>query len=82
MRNPDLNSKPGPKQRPRAVVENVVKEFQHSNNLATPAVDVRPSVCLAAPACSYGHFDREDRTLVSVQPVCSVSRAPPLIHAA
>jgi hypothetical protein len=85
MRNPALEHNSGPKQRPRAVLENVVKVSVDASQLQTgvdaaaiPAVPVAPSRSLTVqPFVEQAAFH-------SSAPVCAArqSRAPPAIAAA
>lgn len=82
MRNPDLHANHGPKQRPRAVVENVVKEFSSIDHHLTPAADVCPPLSLDCPARCRVCIARAERMPASIPSVSPASRAPPVISVA
>ena len=77
MRIPALEKNPGPKQRPRAIVENVVKVSQEICNNLCSAAEMCPPVNLSLPEPVFAPFVQNNHTSSYSIPASPASRAPP-----
>jgi hypothetical protein len=79
MRIPALEKNPGPKQRPRAITENVVKASQEICSKLCTAAEMCPSIDLPLPIQEFSPFVQNNPTPNFFIPASPASRGPPRI---
>jgi hypothetical protein len=77
MRNPVLEKNSGPKQRPRAITENVVKASQEICSKISTAADMCPPVDLQLPVPGFSPFVQNNLAPSFSIPGSPSSRASP-----
>jgi len=77
MRIPALEKNTGPKQRPRAIVENVVKASQEICNNFCSSAEMCPPVKLSLPEPGFSSIVQTSHVSSYSIPASPASRAPP-----
>jgi len=77
MRNPILEKTSGPKQRPRAITENVVKASQEICSTLCMVAEMCPPFELQLPVPAFSPFVENSHASIFFFPARPSSRAPP-----